>query len=108
MGAVTQPWRAYVVFRAVPPDRFAAFDEPDHVKIAWTLRVDEVAPDQSVFSTETRAIATDAAARARFRWYWSTFSPGIAIRRLSLGPVRREAERRAAARAVEVEGCTLL
>jgi hypothetical protein len=97
MGAVTQPWQANVVFRALPPDQFAAFDEPDHVKIVWTLRADPVGRDQSVFRTETRAVATDAAARAKFRWYWSKFSPGIAmIRWLSLGPVRREAERRAA------------
>jgi hypothetical protein len=99
MGAVTQPWQANVVFRALPPEQFAAFDDPDHVKIVWTLRADAAGPDQSVFRTETRAVAKDAAARAKFRWYWSKFSPGITlIRQLSLGPVRREAERRAALR----------
>ena len=40
MGAVTQPWQADVVFRPLPPDAFAAFDEPDYVKIVWTLRAD--------------------------------------------------------------------
>jgi hypothetical protein len=41
-------------------------------------------------------VTTDATARAKFRWYWAKFSPGIAlIRWLSLGPVRRDAERRA-------------
>jgi hypothetical protein len=39
-------------------------------------------------------VATDAAARSKFRWYWARFSPGIVlIRRLSLGPLRRDAER---------------
>jgi len=33
MGAVTQPWMANVVFRALPPDEFAAFRQPDYVKI---------------------------------------------------------------------------
>jgi hypothetical protein len=28
MGAVTQPWHANVVFRPLPPDEFAAFNEP--------------------------------------------------------------------------------
>lgn len=28
VGAVTQPWEANVVFRASPPEAFAAFDEP--------------------------------------------------------------------------------
>jgi hypothetical protein len=84
------------VFRPLPPDEFAAFDEPGYVKIVWTLRADPVGPHDSVFRTETRAVTTDAAARRKFRWYWARFSPGIGlIRQLSLGPVRREAERRA-------------
>lgn len=95
MGAVTQPWFADVVFRAVEPERFAAFDEPDHVKIVWTLRADPAGDRGSIFRTETRVATTDAAARAKFRRYWAAFSPGIIlIRRLSLGPLRRAAEAR--------------
>jgi hypothetical protein len=49
-----------------------------------------------MFRTETRALATDAEARRRFRRYWAAFSPGIIlIRRAMLRPVRHEAERRA-------------
>ena len=45
---------------------------------------------------ETRVIATDATARAKFRRYWSLVSPGIiAIRWVMLQPVKREAEREA-------------
>jgi hypothetical protein len=96
MGAVTQPWQANVVFRAVPPDEFGAFDEPDYVKVVWTLRVDAIGANDSVFRTETRAVATDPAARAKFRRYWSFLSPGIIlIRRASLKPLRAAAERRA-------------
>jgi len=96
VGAVAQPWKANVVFRALPPDEFAAFDEPGCVKIVWTLRADPAGSDASLFSTETRVVATDAAARARFRWYWSLFSPGvILIRWVSLGSLQAEAERRA-------------
>ena len=96
MGAVTQPWHANVIFRSLPPDEFVAFDEPGFVKIAWTLRADATTPHGSVFRTETRVATTDTAARARFRWYWARFSPGILlIRWLLLRPLRREAERRA-------------
>jgi len=96
MGAVTQPWCGNVVFRRLPPDEFAAFDEPDHVKIAWTLRADRSDPHECIFRTETRVLTTDAAARAKFRWYWSRFSPGIKlIRLISLAALRRDAERRA-------------
>jgi hypothetical protein len=94
MGAVTRPWEADVTFRALPPAEFAAFAEPGFVKIALTLRADPVGAETSVFRTETRALATDAVARARFRAYWSWASPGIAlIRRLSLRPLKRAAER---------------
>ena len=96
MGAATQPWKADVVFRPLPPAAFAEFVEPDTVKIAWTLRADPAGSDASIFRTETRAIATDRAARMKFRRYWSLLSPGIIlIRRAMLGPVRDEAERRA-------------
>ena len=96
VGAVTQPWKANVVFRALPPGEFRAFDEPGYVKIVWTLRADPVGAARSVFRTETRVVSTDPEARTKFRRYWSFFSPGMAlIRRVSLGPLKREAERRA-------------
>ena len=96
MGAVTQPWRADVVFRSLPPREFVQFDEPGYVKIAWTLRADVTGATTSIFRTETRARATDAVARCKFRRYWAFLSPGIIlIRRASLKPLRAEAERRA-------------
>jgi hypothetical protein len=80
----------------VPPDEFRDFAEPGYVKIAWTLRADPDGGGASTFRTETRALATDAFARARFRAYWSLLSPGIyLIRWLSLGPVKARAEHRA-------------
>jgi hypothetical protein len=55
-------------------------------------------PRESLFFTETRVTTTDAFARAQFRRYWVAFSPGIwTIRRLSLGPLRRDAACRARA-----------
>lgn len=96
LGAVTKPWQASVTFRSLPPDAFAAFSEPGCVKIAWTLRADPTAGG-SVFRTETRAVATDVIARRTFRRYWALVAPGIRlIRWLSLKPLKREAERRAA------------
>ncbi len=86
-GAATRPWEANVKFRPVSPDVFAAFDEPNYVKIVWTLRADPVRPDQSLFITETRAAATDDNARRKFKRYWTIFSPGIRL-------IRRAAVRR--------------
>jgi hypothetical protein len=103
VGAVTKPWEANVVFRALPPDEFAAFNEPGYVKIVWTLRADPTGTAESIFRTETRAVATDATARTKFRRYWSFLSPGIiTIRWVALKPVKAEAERRARAYAQEL------
>lgn len=94
-GAVTKPWEANPVFRAIPPPAFAAFAEPDHVKIVWTLRVDPAPDGGTIFRTETRAMATDEGARARFRRYWALLSPGIIAIRMALMPaVRAAAEAR--------------
>jgi hypothetical protein len=96
MGAVTRPWEPNVVFRGIAPEHFAAFDEPDYVKIVWTLRADAITPSRSIARSETRAVATDASARRKFRWYWARFSAGIVlIREVSMRFVKKEAERRA-------------
>jgi hypothetical protein len=94
-GAVTQPWRGDVQFRALPPATFAAFDSAGYVKIVWTLAVDSLGPARSRFRTETRVLTTDGGSRARFRHYWAVFSPGILlIRWQAIRLVRADAERR--------------
>ena len=94
-GAVTQPWKPDVVFESVAPERFVAFDKPDYVKIVWTLRADPTNARSSIFRTETRAVATDAQAREKFRRYWASYSAGIVlIRRGALSLVKSQAERR--------------
>jgi hypothetical protein len=95
MGAVTRPWMADVAFRPLPPAEFATFQEPEYVKIAWTLRADPIGDGDSIFRTETRVTTTDAAARAKFRRYWAFASPGIILIRWALlTPLKAEAERR--------------
>jgi hypothetical protein len=95
LGGVTRPWEPNPAFRAVPPDAFAAFDEPGYVKIVFTLRADTAGAGNSIFRTETRAVATDPISRKKFRRYWAFLSPGIiAIRRFMLAALKREAEQR--------------
>jgi hypothetical protein len=94
LGAVTRPWDADVRFRGLAPEEFATFADPGYVKIAWTLEAEPRLQGGSLAITETRALATDAAARRRFRRYWFLARPGIVlIRRLALRLVRAEAER---------------
>lgn len=92
-GAACQPWRADVVFTPIAPGQFADHANPDEVKIAWTLEADELGPELTRFATETRVVATDDGARAKFRGYWRKFGAGIVMIRLILLPVlRRRAE----------------
>jgi hypothetical protein len=93
-GAACQPWRPDVTFAPVPPDRFVSFAEPDCVKIAWTLEVEELGPAVTRLATETRVVATDEASRIKFKRYWRMFAIGILmIRRLLLRAIRRQASR---------------
>jgi hypothetical protein len=97
-GARCQPWLADVKFVAIPPEDFARYAEPGVVKIAWSLEANETAPNVTRLAQETRAVATDAVARAKFLRYWRWARFGIVtIRLLMLPAVRREAERRWAA-----------
>src|SRR5947208_2785291 len=83
-GARCQPWKADVLFSPIAPDQFEAFAEPDQVKIAWTIEAEALAPALTRFSTETRAVATDEQARAKFRRYWRLAKFGIVAIRLLL------------------------
>lgn len=95
VGAATQPWMPEVVFQGLPPEEFAAFDQPGFVKIGWTLRADPIGSFESVIRTETRVTTTDSIARRRFRNYWSLVRPGVLLIRLVLlNMAKREAERR--------------
>jgi hypothetical protein len=108
LGAVTRPWEANPAFRDLLPRDFARFAEPGYVKIAWTLRADTVDETRSIFRTETRAIATDMEARARFRKYWALVSPGVAlIRYAMLIPVKAQAERRVVMPEPVLEGAAI-
>ncbi len=94
MGEYTRTWEGEVTFHGLAPEMFAGFGEPGWVKIAWTLEALPLGTARSRFVTRTRAYATDAESRERFRRYWAMASPGIRlIRRSSLGLVKREAER---------------
>jgi hypothetical protein len=96
-GGATQPWIAEPVFKGLSAQTFRAFDEPGYVKIIWNLRVDGKGARDSIAITETRALATDKTARAKFRRYWALVAPGTAlIRLIALYRVKKIAERETA------------
>jgi hypothetical protein len=94
-GTVCQPWLADVVMKPIPPEQFAGYSEPNQVKIIWTLEAEPVGEARCRFATETRAVATDGEAQAKFRMYVRRFGIGMAmIRWLLLPAIRSEAESR--------------
>lgn len=95
MGAAVQPWLPEPVFKPIPPERFAAYSEPEHVRIVWTLEAEPLGPNRSLLRTETRVMPTDEVARKRFRRYWRLARFGIVLIRLfTLPAMRRQAEER--------------
>lgn len=93
-GAACQPWLANTRFTPIPADRFADYAEPEQVKIAWSLEAESLGPTRTRFVHETRAVATDPAARARFLSYWRWARVGIVTIRLLLIPAIRHAAER--------------
>ena len=94
-GAACQPWLANAAFTPIPAERLADYAEPEQVKIAWSLEAETLGPTTTRFVHETRAVATDPAAQARFLRYWRWARVGIVTIRLLLMPaIRHAAERR--------------
>ncbi len=61
------------------------------MKIACTLEAEALGPASTRFATETRAVATDDQARAKFQRYRRRFGIGaILIRRLVLNALYRQ------------------
>lgn len=64
LGAVTQPWKRNVVFRALPADEFAAFHEPGFVKIVVSIGAVPTGSLTSTLQIGTYVATTDPVARA--------------------------------------------
>ncbi len=96
IGTITRPWEANATSHIVPPVEFAAFHEPDYVKITTAWGATPLRADACRFTLRTRVTTTDAIARRRFRRYWSLFSPGsLLIRYAGRYLIKGQAERQA-------------
>ena len=96
-GTVVQPWKAVTDDEAAPQveaGRFAKFDTPGYVKVAFNIRVEPYGSGRSLITTETRTAATDSTSLRHFARYWILVGPFSAlIRRLMLRMVKSDAER---------------
>ena len=81
-GTVVQPWKAVTDDEPAPqvePGRFAAFDTPGYVKVAFNIRVEPYGSGRALLTTETRTAATDPASLRRFARYWLLAGPFSAL-----------------------------
>jgi hypothetical protein len=99
LGAVGRFWRPSGGLRRVAAESFAAFAEPGWAKGAVNFRAVS-AGGRTHLTTETRVLATDAAARRSFRHYWRLIYPGSVLIRIAwLRAIKRSAERSQSAKA---------
>ncbi len=61
------------------PEQFAAFTEPDGIRVAFNLRLVPEGDGTVRISTETRCLANGDEARRTFARYWRIIYPGSAI-----------------------------
>jgi hypothetical protein len=92
VGAIGKVWHLDIPFRHVAgAEEFAAFDEPDFVKVAWAVRVLPLGERDSRIEFEVRVDATDDDAWRKFKQYFRLIGPGSHfIRRTLLAALERE------------------
>ena len=91
-GAIGKVWRLRIPFiHLANAEAFAAFAEPDFIKVAWAIRVVPLGARHARVEVEVRVQATDAAAWRKFRRYFRIIGPGSHfIRRTALARIARE------------------
>lgn len=89
-GRFWQPMGNLLPFR---PENFQGPMPPGLARAVWNFTVQEISPQRTLLSTETRVICGDAASRCKFRVYWAVIRPfsGL-IRLVMLKAVRRACE----------------
>ena len=61
--------------RTPDEEAFRRFHRPGCAKAAMTFRIDPIGAERTRLSTETRVLCGDAAARRRFKLYWTLIGP---------------------------------
>jgi hypothetical protein len=91
VGAIGKVWHLRIPFvHVADADAFAAFIEPDFVKVAWVIRVSPHGERDTRLDFELRVAATDPAAWRKFRRYFRLIGPGSHfIRRVVLSEIVR-------------------
>jgi hypothetical protein len=92
VGAIGKVWQPSIAFAHVPNvAAFAAFAQPDYIKVAWSIRLEPLGACETHVSLELRVDATDIPAWRKFRAYFAIIGPASHfIRRAALAGLARE------------------
>ncbi len=97
LGLTGRFWRLSGDLRPSDPRDFRGPVPPGMARVAWNFALAPAPAGGTLLSTETRIRCADPAARRAFGRYWLLIRPGSGLlRRVVLGRVKREAERRSA------------
>lgn len=97
-GLVGRFWRADAGMEQIEGAAFAGFERPGYAKLVLDFSVRPFGEHRSLVSAEMRTATTDAAARRRFRAYWTLIGPGARyLVKQDLAWIKADAERLATA-----------
>jgi hypothetical protein len=110
VAAIGKVWVPNIPFvHVADADAYAAFDQPDYVKVAWSLLLRETHPERTLLTIEVRVDATDEAAWQKFVAYFRLIGPfSRFIRRSALRSLARELGAPDADEALALDGDELL
>lgn len=93
LGIAGRFWRPMGNILPFTPENFQGPVPPGVARAVWNFLVQEVSPERTLLSTETRVVCGDTVSRWKFRAYWAVIKPfsGL-IRRIMLRAVRRACE----------------
>lgn len=74
-GLVGKFWKPVIEYRAVRPDEFTAFSEPEIAKTVYAFKLTPITDSTTLLTAVMRTATTDEHARKWFRRYW-TFGVG--------------------------------
>jgi hypothetical protein len=81
-GNAGRPWAGEPTLHFNSAGEYRAFNQPGYAKVAFNLRYEPGGPSACTVSSETRILATDPSARAKFTRYWKVIYPGSALIRV--------------------------
>ncbi len=83
-GMIGKFWTYHADMLWVSPADFVNFNRPGYAKLTFNLAVRSIAPGQSLLTSTTRVINTDAPSRESFQRYWrfTTAATGFVIGRI--------------------------